>query len=310
MASFRYAYSVRVFISWSGPRSEVVAKALHTWVPQIINAVQPWLSTEDIRKGKAWIDELRAGIKGSKVGIICLTPGNLGRQWLLFEAGALTEALPDSYVCTLLINVERSQLVPPLSVFQDTRVAEKDDVRKLLHTINSAFDEKPVPDKHIDSAFDQWWWEKFSESISNLPAEAAPASPLRGQQEMIEDILELVRELARRPTAPPPVGVPPLVPILGRRGLLSARFSRALQAKAEAVCKMLVELDRVDEVGDPITDGTRLSINVALRGLGIVPIVFDDLSQPMHILKKKAEKAIANEGINDTFDLLDPLTSS
>jgi hypothetical protein len=41
---------VEVFISWSGERSKCVAEALRNWIPKIINAVLPWLSSADIDK--------------------------------------------------------------------------------------------------------------------------------------------------------------------------------------------------------------------------------------------------------------------
>lgn len=68
---------MKVFISWSGPRSKAVAEALRDWLPDVMQALKPWVSSEDIRKGKQWNLELTRELEGTHVGVICLTPENL-----------------------------------------------------------------------------------------------------------------------------------------------------------------------------------------------------------------------------------------
>jgi hypothetical protein len=89
-----------IFISWSGARSHAAAQALNNWLPQIVNAFTPWLSSE-IRKGSRWREELTNKLSDTTVGIICLTPSNLESPWILFEAGAISKAAEKSYACTL-----------------------------------------------------------------------------------------------------------------------------------------------------------------------------------------------------------------
>ncbi len=43
--------SVRVFLSWSGQKSHEVALALRNWLHEIVNDLDPWMSSEDIAKG-------------------------------------------------------------------------------------------------------------------------------------------------------------------------------------------------------------------------------------------------------------------
>lgn len=83
-----------------------MAKALRTWLPKIINAIKPWLSSADIDKGARWGSDLALRLEGSKAGIICLTPSNLQSEWILFEAGALSKTIQNTFVCPLLIGLE------------------------------------------------------------------------------------------------------------------------------------------------------------------------------------------------------------
>ncbi len=68
---------MKAFISWSGPRSKAVAEALHDWLKEAVQSVDPWISSEDIRKGKRWSIQLAQQLESTQVGVICLTPENL-----------------------------------------------------------------------------------------------------------------------------------------------------------------------------------------------------------------------------------------
>ena len=164
---------MNVFISWPGERSKHVAEALRQWLKHVINALDPWISVADIGNGMRWRDHVAARLKASDVGIICLTPENLRSEWLLFEAGALSKAIDTSYVCPLLIGLEPSDITGPLAQFQATR-ANRQEIRKLLLTINSALGQNARPDNELEEAFDVFW-PKLEEKFPKRPHPPAAA---------------------------------------------------------------------------------------------------------------------------------------
>lgn len=191
---------MEVFISWSGERSKSVAEALRSWLPKIINAVRPWLSSADIDKGARWSADVAAKLEASQIGIICLTASNMHSDWVLFEAGALSKTIQNTHVCPILIGLEPSDVHGPLAQFQATR-ANRDEIKKLLVTINAALGEKALPDSHLDEAFDMWW-PKLDDVLKKLPLDKSGAKPHRLERDILEEILALVRSQARESDMP------------------------------------------------------------------------------------------------------------
>ncbi|HEY2912415.1 MAG TPA: toll/interleukin-1 receptor domain-containing protein [Candidatus Angelobacter sp.] len=191
-----------VFISWSGERSRAAAEALRGWLPKIINAIKPWLSSADIDKGARWGTDIATRLEAAKASIICLTPSNLHSDWILFEAGALSKTLKNTFVCPFLIGLEPSDVKPPLAQFQATR-ATKEDVLKLLKTLNGALGDSALPETHIDEVFDVWW-PKLESLLKKLPVEESSANPHRPDRELLEEILSLVRNQYRSDVLPGP----------------------------------------------------------------------------------------------------------
>ncbi|MFZ5820281.1 MAG: TIR domain-containing protein [Chloroflexota bacterium] len=148
---------MKVLLSWSGMRSKKVAEALHYWLKAVIQSVEPWMSEEDIEKGQRWNSKLSYELEKTRVGILCVTPENLNAPWLLFEAGALSKTIENTYVCPYLFGMEKNNLVGPLAQFQATN-ADEEDTKKMLQTINKAT-EIPLSEKHFDDTFKRWWPE-------------------------------------------------------------------------------------------------------------------------------------------------------
>ena len=187
---------MKVFISWSGEISRLVANALRDWLPNVIQAVDPWMSSSDIDKGARWSTEISTQLAESSFGIICLTPENLKSPWILFEAGALSKTIENTLVCPYLFQVEPRDVEWPLAQFQLTK-AEMKDTLQLIHTINVAQGNKEsLPESRIDVAFKRWW-PILEQDLTSIPKGNDELENIRPDREILNEILELVRETSR-----------------------------------------------------------------------------------------------------------------
>ncbi len=128
---------MKVFISWSGAISHLVAIKLRDWLPSVIQSIEPYVSSEDIDKGARWSTDIAGELHASSYGLICLTKDNINAPWINFEAGALGKSIDKSRVSPFLFRIKRSEVEGPILQFQST-IFEKDDVLKLLKSINAA----------------------------------------------------------------------------------------------------------------------------------------------------------------------------
>ena len=187
---------MKVFISWSGEKSRLVANALREWLPTIIQIIKPWMSAEDINKGGRWGTEMGEELNKAQFGIICLTKENLEATWILFEAGALSKAVGKSFVCPYLLDLKAADLKGPLALFQATN-ADKTDTRRLLDSINLALEEKDrLPKDRLDRIFERGWPE-LEAALKPIPLYKKGQESIRSDRELLEEILSGVRELMR-----------------------------------------------------------------------------------------------------------------
>jgi TIR domain len=198
---------MKVFLSWSGESSRRLAEALREWLPSVLQAVEPWMSAEDVEKGARWSSEVAGELSGARVGILCLTRDNLAAPWLLFEAGALSKTLERTAVCPYLLGLRPSDLRGPLVQFQAAE-ANREDTRRLLATINAALGKNALSERSLDRAF-ATWWPQLEKALATLPPSrphAARTTSARSERDLLEEVLTLVRDLAREradsPAAP------------------------------------------------------------------------------------------------------------
>jgi hypothetical protein len=197
---------MKIFLSWSGTRSRLVAEALNDWLPRVIQAVKPFYSPV-IQKGAKWSSEIDAALEGTNVGIVCLTPDNLASPWIHFEAGALSKT-EDALVWTFLHGLTPSDIPPPSGKFQHT-VAQRDDTLSLVKTINRCLDkmgEEPLAEKMLVENFEIFWptleerlnaAEVVSNSLSSDES-IVDVGTQRDMRAIVTEILELVRNQERR----------------------------------------------------------------------------------------------------------------
>ncbi|MEE9296010.1 MAG: TIR domain-containing protein [Phycisphaerae bacterium] len=191
---------MKVFISWSGARSKIVASALREWLPNVIQAAEPWMSDSDIEAGSRWFSEISGKLNELHVGIVCVVPENSRSAWLSFEAGALAKAIEESRVCPYLLDMQKADLAGPLSQFQAV-CADRGGTFDLLSMINGRDEAPAIRDDVLQNSFDKHWpdLEHRLQAIGErLAGEPEPTE--RDQRDMIQETLGLVRQLARQPT--------------------------------------------------------------------------------------------------------------
>ncbi len=187
---------MEIFVSWSGKRAEQLAGILRDWLPKVIQSLRPWISASDIEKGARWLNDVSEKLNNTNFGILCLTPENLNEPWILFEAGALSKALGSSSVCPVLYDFRPSELKGPLSQFQAT-VIDKDDMLKLLQTINREIGEARLSENQLTEAFNLWW-PKFEDEIAVIEPTKTELKERRSERDLTEEILKIVRGLERQ----------------------------------------------------------------------------------------------------------------
>lgn len=157
---------MKIFISWSGQDSLKIAKILRDWIPNVIQVAEPYVSAEDIDKGTRWATDISKELDDSSYGIICLTKNNIAAPWINFEAGALGKKVDKSRVSPFLFKIKPSEITGPILQFQHTRSDDKEDIFKLISSINkhAGF----LTEERLAKSFEQWW-PQLNKDLSQVP---------------------------------------------------------------------------------------------------------------------------------------------
>lgn len=199
---------MKVFISWSKEPSKTVAKTLNDWLPSVIQAVDPWMSEEDIKAGSRWHSEISKQLATTSFGIVCVTLQNQHEPWIQFEAGALAKTVEgrlskeastdESYVVPYLIDMAKSDLSGPLTAFQAIE-AKQEGTKRLVGDINralAAYGGKALPEATLNKSFERAWPE-LEATLKGLPIPTTQEAK-RKPEDILAEILDVVRDTNRR----------------------------------------------------------------------------------------------------------------
>lgn len=197
---------MKIFISWSGDISLEVALIFKDWLPSVIQSIKPYVSSEDIDKGARWSTDIAKELESSTFGILCVTKENLKAPWLSFEAGALSRTIDKTFVAPFLFDIKRSEVQGPILQFQST-IFEKDDIKKMVKTLNKACGESNIEENRLDKSFELWYpnLEKSLNKLKNKTStneESQENEDITSSSVILEEILELTRnnqKLIRNP---------------------------------------------------------------------------------------------------------------
>jgi TIR domain len=188
---------MKVFISWSGAVSRDVAVALRDWLPLVIQAVRPYVSSEDIDPGVRWSGDIAVQLDATDFGILCVTRDNVTTPWLNFEAGALSKSVEKSRVVPFLFDLGPSD-VPrgPLAQFQAVQPTRM-DVLRLIRGMNEFC--SALPAERLEGTVDVWWphLEQRLQEIQEQMKSVKAVGPQRSTDDMLAELLELTRGLQR-----------------------------------------------------------------------------------------------------------------
>lgn len=200
----------------------------------MIQGLDVFMSKHDLESGTRWSDALARQLEGCNFGVLCLTPENLDKPWLLYEAGALTKQLAGKACGLLLGGMSPAQVTGPLAQFQNRQFTEP-DIKQLVTDINQSL-ETPLEERQIDLIFGKWWPDlnRDYQAAITTPVEAH-AAPKREQNEVLEEILVRMRTLERKMVEAP----------LSKSESRSQRKTRALLRKANDLSKESVVIEVV-----------------------------------------------------------------
>ena len=120
---------MKAFISWSGSRELLIAKAVKEWLSAVVPEIRSFVSP-DLPKGKPWFDALARELNDVQIGFMCLAPPRVASDWQLIEAGAIWKAAMSGGLFPLCFGIRDTDVPEPLRAFQLTRF-DKEDFRRL-----------------------------------------------------------------------------------------------------------------------------------------------------------------------------------
>lgn len=207
---------MKIFVSWSGERSGAIARALQQWLPRVLQAARPWVSSANIDPGAKWSEAVADALQAINFGILCVTPESADAPWLIFEAGALSKIVSEARVVPFLFDLAPRNLTGPLTQFQAVRT-DKAGTLRLVAAINDAAGDQRVDAPVLQEGFEVWW-PKLDATLHAIPQKPPPAAavkPQRSVEDMLGEILDILRPKSSDVLAPEGDGLDTITAQLG-----------------------------------------------------------------------------------------------
>lgn len=292
---------MKVFISWSGEESRQVALVLRDWLPSVVQSIDPYVSSEDIDKGARWSSDIAGELESSVYGILCITPDNIEAPWINFEAGALSKSIETALVTPFLFRTKRSDMKGPLVQFQSA-LDTKDDVKKLLVSLNGAQGASALDAQRLDKIFERWWPDLESslvaiESPKKEIQKKTKEESIRNREDILEEAITLLRQhtlILNDPTKIlPPAYLDEVIVNNTRRKRRDVGGDRALMHVIELITRLYDVVDVSEEKVDAAPIREVLSeIRAPLRFVMDARIIDDEmLESVMRRLFKRLSKS-------------------
>lgn len=161
---------MKVFLSWSGNESRQLAEIFKEWLPNVLQYIDPYMSSKDISLGERWNNSITDNLNESSYGLVFVTPANINSPWINYEAGALSKTM-DSKVVPILYEAEVVILNDgPLKQFQSAKDLKEESILSLVRSINAANKEGKIDESRLEKAFNMWW-STLNRNIQNITKE-------------------------------------------------------------------------------------------------------------------------------------------
>ncbi|MFW0790052.1 hypothetical protein [Gordonia sp. CPCC 205333] len=281
--------ATKVFISWSGSPSLVVARVWAALLRDVFDDSVDCFISDEMEAGVISMAQIRANLDGAKFAIIVTTRANQNAKWLNFEAGVVSRQLPDDEmprVVPCLVDFDAmKEVTGPLTMFQMKMLTEKgveETVRSLASVLGAATN---VHTKRFGLLWDTEYKEAFEKAAAVVKNSKDPIPDPRPEKDILAEVLEGVRRLqagqSQNSMSRGPAAQNPPLPL---RDFSRARMDHAIHrwlVKNKFDPSHIVEIDQVNHPDDDlslVTVKTTLPVNAANALENSLNSAFGDIS--------------------------------
>lgn len=186
---------MKIFLSWSKIRSGKLAEIFSDWLPNVLQYVDIYLSSdpESLGMGERSFSNIQQNLEESSFGLIFVTPENIDSPWINFEAGALSKKM-DAKVVPILYESNLLMLDKgPLKQFQSAKDLSKKNIYDLIKSINNSKESHKIKEDRLETIFEKWWPD-LEQKVNNIPDVSKDKSSKKepSSDELIKEIYNKV----------------------------------------------------------------------------------------------------------------------